>query len=113
MAALVNAALAAKTGGSKIVMALQSPINHAHEIRAIVARHARLTVDIDDLSDESDLYHAGLTSLTTVNLMLALESHFNADFPDHLLSRKTFSSIRSLSEAIEEALGWSNQDKTA
>ena len=74
------------------------------QIRTIVAQHARLSADVSQLSDSSDLYAAGLTSLTTVNLMLALEDHFDIEFPDKMLGRKTFESIQSLSEAIEEIL---------
>ena len=77
---------------------------HSEPIRAIVALHARLSTDVNALTDDSDLYQAGLTSLTTVNLMLALEDHFDIEFPDKMLGRKTFESIRSLSEAIEELL---------
>ena len=72
------------------------------QIRNIIAQHARLSVKVEDLVDTSDLYGAGLTSLTTVNLMLALEDHFNVEFTDAMLGRKTFGSIQSLSEAIEE-----------
>jgi acyl carrier protein len=72
------------------------------EIRAIVAQHARLSADVSTLTLESDLYAAGLTSLTTVNLMLALEDHFDVEFPDKMLGRKTFESMQALSEAIEE-----------
>jgi len=74
------------------------------QIRTIVAQHARLSTDVAQLSDSSDLYSAGLTSLTTVNLMLAIEDHFDIEFPDKMLGRKTFESIQSLSEAIEEIL---------
>lgn len=77
---------------------------YADQIRAIVAKHARLSAAIDSLADDGDLYAAGLTSLTTVNLMLALEDHFDVEFPDKMLGRKTFESIQSLSEAIEELL---------
>ena len=78
---------------------------YADQIREIVAKHARLSADINSLADDSDLYAAGLTSLTTVNLMLALEDHFDVEFPDKMLGRKTFESIQSLAEAIEELLG--------
>lgn len=78
---------------------------YAEQIRTIIKEHARLSADVSTLSDDSDLYQAGLTSLTTVNLMLALEDHFNVEFPDRMLGRKTFESIESLSEAIEELLG--------
>jgi acyl carrier protein len=74
---------------------------HEEEIRRLIATHARLSVTVDELTDDCDLYDAGLTSLTTVNLMLALEDRFNVEFNDAMLRRKTFSSIRSLSEAIE------------
>jgi acyl carrier protein len=78
---------------------------YADQIRGIVAQHARLSVNVGTLTDESDLYDAGLTSLTTVNLMLALEDHFNVEFKDQMLGRKTFGTIRSLSDAIEELVG--------
>jgi acyl carrier protein len=73
---------------------------YSEDIRSILAEHARLLVDVNTLDDESDLYQAGLTSLSTVNLMLALEEHFDVEFLDSMLGRKTFSSIRSLSDAI-------------
>ena len=78
---------------------------YAEQIRPLLAEHARLRTDVGQLSDDSDLYEAGLTSLSTVNLMLALEEHFDVEFSDRMLGRKTFSSIRSLADAIEELRG--------
>ncbi|HLX24508.1 MAG TPA: acyl carrier protein [Usitatibacter sp.] len=75
---------------------------HSDAIRKLLAEHARLVVDPSRLGDDSDLYEAGLTSLSTVNLMLALEEHFNVELPDRMLGRKTFGSIRALSAAIGE-----------
>jgi acyl carrier protein len=74
-------------------------------VRALVARHGRLAVPIDRLSDGSDLYGAGLTSLATVGLMLALEEGFDIEFPDALLSRKTFGSIDALAAAVRTLRG--------
>jgi hypothetical protein len=37
-----------------------------------------------------------------VNLMLALEEHFDVEFPDRMLGRRTFGSIRALGDAIAE-----------
>jgi acyl carrier protein len=79
-------------------------------IRALIAEHARLPVDVGTLSDDADLYQAGLTSLSTVNLMLALEEHFDVEFPDRMLGRKTFGTIRSLAEAIAELGGTSSSE---
>lgn len=71
-------------------------------IREILEQHGRLPVGVDTLTDDSDLYNAGLTSLATVGLMLALEDAFDIEFPDTMLSRKTFESIQSISDAVEE-----------
>lgn len=78
---------------------------YSQEIRALIAQHARLPVDVAGLSDDSDLYEAGLTSLSTVNLMLALEEHFDVEFLDRMLGRKTFGSIRTLDAAVQELRG--------
>ena len=78
---------------------------YAQEIRTLIAAHARLPVDVQGLEDDASLYDAGLTSLSTVNLMLAMEEHFDLEFPDRMLGRKTFGSIRSLSAAIEQLRG--------
>ena len=77
---------------------------HADAIRSILTEHSKLAVDLSTLSNNSDLYDAGLTSLTTVNVMLAIEDHFDVEFEDSMLSRATFQSIESLFEAVEELL---------
>jgi len=71
-------------------------------IKNILKQHGRLSAEADSLDIDSDLYNAGLTSLATVGLMLALEEEFDIEFPDSMLSRKTFSSIEAISDAIEE-----------
>ncbi len=75
---------------------------YAEKVREILAKHSRLDVDINSLKEEDDLYELGLTSLTTVNIMLAIEDAFDIEFPDSKLNRKTFNSIESLVEVIEE-----------
>jgi acyl carrier protein len=72
------------------------------QVRAIVIQHGRLAVDPSTVTATSDLYEAGLTSLTTVHLMLALEEAFDVEFPDRLLSRRTFESVTAIVEALEE-----------
>lgn len=74
-------------------------------IRDIIVLHGRLSVDARTLDVGSDLYLAGLTSLATVGVMLALEDHFNIEFPQSKLSRKTFESIESIADAVGELVG--------
>jgi acyl carrier protein len=72
------------------------------QVRAVVAEHARLSVDVATLGDESDLFAAGMTSHASVNLMLALEDSFDLEFPDDMLKRSVFESVGAISTAIEE-----------
>lgn len=69
-------------------------------VREILAQHGRLSVDVDNLDEESDLYACGLTSLATVGIMLALEDKFDIEFPESMLSRKTFKSVSAITEAV-------------
>lgn len=75
---------------------------YAQKVREILAKHSRLDVDIKSIKEDDDLYELGLTSLTTVNIMLAIEDAFDIEFPDSKLNRKTFDSIESLVDVIEE-----------
>jgi acyl carrier protein len=75
------------------------------DIRAILRDYGRLAVDVASLSDQSDLYGAGLTSHASVTLMLALEEHFNIEFPDRMLRRGAFASIAAIHASLEELIG--------
>lgn len=74
-------------------------------IRAILQQHARLSVKVEDLTDEADLYAAGLTSHATVNVMLALEDEFGIEFPDRMMRRRSFESIAAIRAAVDEIRG--------
>jgi acyl carrier protein len=72
------------------------------EIRQILSEHARLPVDVGSLSDDADLYEAGMTSHASVNVMLGLEDHFDIEFPDRMLKRSVFESISAIASALSE-----------
>jgi acyl carrier protein len=74
-------------------------------IRDILRQQGRLAVDVAALSDDADLYQAGMTSHATVNVMLALEQAFDVEFPDRMLRRSVFESIASMRAALEELRG--------
>jgi acyl carrier protein len=72
------------------------------EIRQIINDHGRLPVDVAGLPADADLYQAGMTSHASVNVMLALEDHFDIEFPDRMLTRSAFESIASIEAALTE-----------
>lgn len=73
-----------------------------NDVRAVLAAHGRLPVDVDSLSRDADLYRAGLTSHASVNVMLALEDTFDVEFPDAMLRKSTFESISAIAAALAE-----------
>jgi len=70
------------------------------EISKVLSTHGRLAVDLATLSDDDDLFQAGMTSHANVNVMLALEDAFDIEFPEAMLLRSTFSSIASIRDAV-------------
>jgi acyl carrier protein len=69
-------------------------------VRAVLAQHARLSGDATSMDTQADLYQAGMTSHASVNVMLALEGEFDVEFPDEMLNRSAFSSIRAICQAV-------------
>jgi acyl carrier protein len=74
----------------------------SEKIRRIIKEHGRLTGNAQQLAVTDDLYEAGMTSHASVNVMLALEGEFEVEFPDRMLTRRTFGTIASIRRAIEE-----------
>jgi holo-[acyl-carrier protein] synthase len=74
----------------------------SERIRAILREHGRLSQGVETLTDDQDLYRAGMTSQASVSVMLALEGAFDIEFPDHMLTRSVFSSIAAMRRAVEE-----------
>ena len=72
------------------------------KIRTILKEHARLSQDAETLSDDADLYQAGMTSHASVNVMLAIEDAFDVEFPDRMLKRDVFESLAAITAALEE-----------
>ena len=73
-------------------------------IRAVLAQHGRLAQDAGTLADTADLYQAGLTSHASVNVMLALESAFDVEFPDQMLTRSVFASVAAIRGALTQLM---------
>src|SRR4051812_3592908 len=71
-------------------------------IRNVIGEYARLPVTIDTISDDADLFNAGMTSHASVNVMLGLEAAFDVEFPDAMLKRSVFESISAIESALTE-----------
>ncbi|MFE7135614.1 acyl carrier protein [Streptomyces sp. NPDC057638] len=58
------------------------------------------SVDIASLGPDTDLWEAGMDSLRSVSLMVALEDEFDIEFTDELLTRETFASKSGITAAV-------------
>lgn len=71
------------------------------DIRKILERNEELAPLLDRISEDDNLFDKGLSSFGSVQLMLALEERFGIEFPDNLLNRKSFSTIRDIRNTLE------------
>ena len=71
------------------------------KIRDVLAAHGRMAVDAREVDDQADLYKLGLTSHASVDVMLALEDAFDIEFPDEVLKKSTFESVRNIAQVVE------------
>jgi acyl carrier protein len=78
--------------------------NMTDEIRQIVADNGKLPVDVASLTEDDDLFDAGMTSHANVNVMLALEDVYDIEFPEELLRRSTFQTLAAIRDTIEMLL---------
>lgn len=69
-------------------------------VRAIVASMNLVPVPLDSLTDDDNLFDAGMTSFGSVQLMMAIEEEF--DIENSLLTRKTFATLAGLNSAVEQ-----------
>ena len=55
-----------------------------------------------DFGIDSDLFAAGLDSMSIMQLSLIIEEEFGTQMPDRLITRETFSTARRIAAAIRE-----------
>jgi len=71
-------------------------------VRDILRQNEAMSGIVDGLGEDEDLFEKGLDSFGSVQLMLALEERFEVEFPDTLLNRRSFSTIRIIRETVSK-----------
>lgn len=56
----------------------------------------------ESLPTDADLFHAGLTSLKMVQVVVAIEERLSLEIPDEMLRREHFRTIATLTEFVGE-----------
>lgn len=73
-------------------------------IREVLAENTEIH-DVMSLDRDADLYSAGLTSLETVAVTIAIEDAWDIRIDDALLSKQMFRSIASLNAVVRDLSG--------
>ncbi len=74
-------------------------------VTALVRRFAKLDDGAGLADAHTDLWEAGMSSLHSVSLMMAVEEEFDVEFPETMLTRATFSSVASIAQAVRSLGG--------
>lgn len=75
------------------------------ELREIVRTQGKLKVPAARIQLDDDLYRLGMSSLATVNVMLAIETRFDIEIPERALNRETFRTIAALAALVRAQSG--------
>jgi acyl carrier protein len=81
-------------------LAVAPDMSTGRAVRQVLRDYGRLGLAVEDLCDDDDLYLAGITSQASVNVMLGLEAALDIEFPEHMLRKSTFASIRAITDAV-------------
>lgn len=65
--------------------------------------HDKFGVPLDDLKPDTPLAEYGLDSLSLVELVFAVEEHFNLDFPDDRQDVNTLTGFAALIDEVKAA----------
>lgn len=74
-------------------------------LREIIRTDGKVTVPAARIQPQDDLFKLGLSSLATVNVMLAIERRFDIEIPETFLNRETFRTIGALAAMVQGLRG--------
>jgi acyl carrier protein len=74
------------------------PSNLENELLRLV--HEKLIEPGAALSEDSDLFSAGLDSMGIMQLMISIEESFGVRVPEHEVTRENFASAHQLAELV-------------
>lgn len=75
------------------------------KLGALAREFAPALPDDPKLARDADLHEAGLTSMATVKLMLAVEAAFDLEIPDADLTPENFRSVASIGRLVARLRG--------
>jgi acyl carrier protein len=72
------------------------------QVRTILQKHSGLGDTAQSIGVHESLWQAGMTSLASVEVMLALESTFDFEFPESWLRHATFGTVFNIMSCVKQ-----------
>ncbi len=70
-------------------------------VREVLGEHGKLTQPIGRVDSVANLFDLGMDSQAVIRVLLAIEDRLDVSFPDHALTRDTFSSVDAILVALD------------
>jgi len=74
-------------------------------VRTVVLPHLRFLEPDTPLSTDDQLAELGLDSLASINLLFDLETEFDTQISDDLITDNSFTTLGEIEKTMKEALG--------
>lgn len=69
-------------------------------VRNALQQTSTLSVPVEQLKDDDDLFDAGLVSFDLISLIAFLETTYGIEFPAEAMHRQTFMTINNISTTL-------------
>lgn len=79
-----------------------TPAADTLRIKIVIARNLVDPVPPEEITDDTPLDALGLDSMSSINLLLDLESTFGVAFPDEMLTPETLRTVETIRTAIDQ-----------
>ncbi|WP_194897294.1 phosphopantetheine-binding protein [Catenulispora pinisilvae] len=73
-------------------------------VRTLVVQHLNLALPEGRPTEQDDLWKLGMTSLSCLGLMLAIEDEFDIELAQDALKEATFQNLATISAAVDAVL---------
>ncbi|MBS2539872.1 hypothetical protein KGQ20_44735 [Catenulispora sp. NF23] len=73
-------------------------------VRTLVVQHLNLALPEGRPAEDDDLWKLGMTSLSCLGLMLAIEDEFDIELAQDALKEATFQNLATISAAVDAVL---------
>jgi len=72
------------------------------KIRELIFENIEITVPVEQISSQDDLFQFGMDSISSIKLIVAIESVFDFEFSDEDLNMDNIKTIDSIAEYLHK-----------